>query len=134
MDAPDDYLQMDSVLIFCCPASANGQHTSFSGTLRTGITTVYISSGAVLRCVWQTPLCNLYREVYNETKAEGFLSVFAVVLLAEGVDRNFDTYTLMAVQRRSSSSRRTWIEIPGSALGVGLELVVLLAEDVDRNC
>lgn len=26
--------------------------------------------------------------MYNETKAEGFLSVFAVALLAEGVDRN----------------------------------------------
>lgn len=30
------------------------------------------------------------REVYNETKAEYFLSVFAVALLAEGVDRNLE--------------------------------------------
>ena len=111
MDAPDDYLQMDSVLIFCCPASANGQHTSFSGTLRTGITTVYASSGAVLRFVWQTPLCNLYMEVYNETKAEGFLSVFAVILLAEDVDRNMSHSSCGCHHAPSSSLRRTWIEM-----------------------
>lgn len=42
----------------------------------------------MLRFVWQMPLCNLCTEVYNKTKAEGVLSVFAVALLAEGVDRN----------------------------------------------
>ena len=31
---------------------------------------------------------NLCRSFYNETKAEMFFSVFAVALLAEGVDRN----------------------------------------------
>ena len=73
------------------------------------------------------------REVYNETKAEGFLSVFAVALLAEGVDRNtivqqqddWGKVALLAegVDRnatacvlivglgQSPSSRRAWIEI-----------------------
>ena len=57
--------------------------------LRTGITVDYASSGVILRLALQRPLCNLCREVYNETKAEYFLSVFAVALLAEGVDRNY---------------------------------------------
>ena len=81
----------------------------------------------------QTPLCNLCREVYNETKAEGFLSVFAVALLAEGVDRNRSLMLTSAILYvallaegvdrniyyffmrniyiRSPSSRRAWIEI-----------------------
>ena len=58
--------------------------------LRTGITVDYASSGVILRLALQRPLCNLCREVYNETKAEYFLSVFAVALLAEGVDRNLE--------------------------------------------
>ncbi len=64
----------------------------------------------ILRFGLQTSLCNLCREVYNETKAEGFLSVFAVALLAEGVDRN----------------------AAGAALAA-CSLVALLAEGVDRN-
>ena len=58
--------------------------------LRTGITVDCASSGVILRLALQRPLCNLCREVYNETKAEYFLSVFAVALLAEGVDRNVE--------------------------------------------
>ena len=78
--------------------------------LRTGITVDCASSGVILRLALQRPLCNLCREVYNETKAEYFLSVFAVALLAEGVDRN-----LMYLWMISST------------------LVALLAEGVDRN-
>ena len=35
--------------------------------------------------------------------------------------------------KRSSSSRRTWIEIPMKTICPGCGTVVLLAEDVDRN-
>lgn len=38
--------------------------------------------------VFGRALPNLCRSFYNETKAEMFFSVFAVALLAEGVDRN----------------------------------------------
>lgn len=38
--------------------------------------------------VFGKALPNLCRSFYNETKAEMFFSVFAVALLAEGVDRN----------------------------------------------
>lgn len=55
----------------------------------------------ILRFGLQTPLCNLCREVYNETKAEGFLAVFAVALLAEGVDRN--------VKRMTGIDRLEWL-------------------------
>ena len=65
----------------------------------------------MLRFVWQMPLCNLCTEVYNKTKAEGVLSVFAVALLAEGVDRNL-------LQRIHKLLRNE---------------VALLAEGVDRN-
>ena len=70
-----------------------------------------VSNGVILRFVLQAPLCNLCREVYNETKAEGFLSVFAVALLAEGVDRNVE-HCIQHLHRRH---------------------VALLAEGVDRN-
>ena len=95
--------------------------------------------------------------LYNWTKAEAFLSVFAVVLLAEDVDRNFQVMprsghcpnvVLLAedVDRNhkfllayavthtpSSSSRRTWIEIALATVLSSFADVVLLAEDVDRN-
>ena len=64
-----------------------------------------------MRFVLKAPLCNLCREVYNETKAEGFLSVFAVALLAEGVDRN----------TKADLEKAERI------------VVALLAEGVDRN-
>ena len=51
------------------------------------------------------------REVYNETKVEYFLSVFAVALLAEDVDRNIEETARKAAR----------------------EGVALLMEGVDRN-
>ena len=93
--------------------------------------------------------------LYNWTKAEAFLSVFAVVLLAEDVDRNFyvtgitnDQWVVLRAEdvdrnknaswrekvgSRSSSSRRTWIEISVRLFLRSFSTVVLLAEDVDRN-
>ena len=60
--------------------------------------------------------------------------MYPVALLAEGVDRNFDTYTLMAVQKRSPSSRRAWIEMLTDPLEwFAASTVALLAEGVDRN-
>ena len=96
------------------------------------------------------------REVYNETKAEGFLSVFAVALLAEGVDRNtvrnvegvdLAEVALLAegVDRNppalrgvqgggaSPSSRRAWIEMVRVMHWEPIDTVALLAEGVDRN-
>ena len=72
--------------------------------------------------------------MYNETKAGCFLSVFAVALLAEGVDRNPQDDVSPFHDGRSLSSRRAWIEIV-----FGLQPpqphpgVALLAEGVDRN-
>ena len=98
---------------------------------------------------------NLCRSFYNETKAEMFFSVFAVALLAEGVDRNFfiDAKNVKALLSPSSrrawieimsiiflkkpllspSSRRAWIEIGRSFLSTPVCVVALLAEGVDRN-
>ena len=56
-----------------------------------------------------------------------------VVLLAEDVDRNKMDGTGAILPSQSSSSRRTWIEIPCTLAVMLLVLVVLLAEDVDRN-
>ena len=117
---------------------------------------VCASNGVILRFGLQTSLCNLCREVYNETKAEGFLSVFAVALLAEGVDRNLrhhrrkqlgtlspssrrawieiGLYLCTILQARSSpSSRRAWIEIAHVVAVLCTADVALLAEGVDRN-
>ena len=79
--------------------------------LRTGITVDCASSGVILWLALQRPLCNLCREVYNETKVEYFLSVFAVALLAEDVDRNIEETARKAAR----------------------EGVALLMEGVDRN-
>ena len=93
--------------------------------------------------------------LYNLFENRDFVSVFAVALLAEGVDRNalmfldeFDhIVALLAegvdrnlsglatllIEERSPSSRRAWIEII-FAFAVHLPaLVALLAEGVDRN-
>ena len=78
-----------------------------------------------------------------------------VALLAEGVDRNFLKGSMIAIEGRSPSSRRAWIEIPLSVSGKAdfpspssrrawIEIlpdcstafcyaVALLAEGVDRN-
>ena len=70
-----------------------------------------VQIAALFSDVFGKALPNLCRSFYNETKAEMFFSVFAVALLAEGVDRNAnDTLT---------------INIPAG--------VALLAEGVDRN-
>ena len=66
---------------------------------------------AVFSDVFGQALPNLCRSFYNETKAEMFFSVFAVALLAEGVDRN-------KISSRTAEASAT---------------VALLAEGVDRN-
>ena len=86
-----------------------------------------------MRFVLQAPLCNLCREMYNETKAEGFLSVFAVALLAEGVDRNVGSARRCSPPFWSPSSRRAWIEIWRCWTRKTPPAVALLAEGVDRN-
>ena len=58
---------------------------------------------------------------------------YVVVLLAEDVDRNYDAESPQEKNKRSSSSRRTWIEIRQSTRRTRSQSVVLLAEDVDRN-
>ena len=70
-----------------------------------------VQIAAVFSDVFGQALPNLCRSFYNETKAEMFFSVFAVALLAEGVDRNL----LKSIYTRRS------------------ENVALLAEGVDRN-
>lgn len=47
-----------------------------------------VQIAAVFSDVFGKAFPNLCRSLYNETKAEMFFSVFAVALLAEGVDRN----------------------------------------------
>ena len=78
-------------------------------------------------------LPNLCRSFYNETKAEIFFSVFAVALLAEGVDRNLTAKEGQKNDLSSPSSRRAWIEISRSARAAQSSCVALLAEGVDRN-
>ena len=87
----------------------------------------------ILRFGLQASLCNLCREVYNETKAGCFLSVFAVALREEGVDRNRDENVENQATLMSPSARRAWIEILLFSAGGCLQLVALLAEGVDRN-
>ena len=82
----------------------------------------------------QASLCNLCREVYNETKAGCFLSVFAVALLAEGVDRNVDEHLVglleMLVALLAEGVDRNWSRTDRLDYYVP---VALLAEGVDRN-
>ena len=70
-----------------------------------------VQIAAVFSDVFGQALPNLCRSFYNEKKAEMFFSVFAVALLAEGVDRNHE-----------------WKE-----RGKSVKTVALLAEGVDRN-
>ena len=70
--------------------------------------------------------------LYNLFENRDFISVFAVALLAEGVDRNW--VGLWTVSPQSvASSRRAWIEILMAAQSIGCATVALLAEGVDRN-
>ena len=58
---------------------------------------------------------------------------FTVALLAEGVDRNIARCSRSIVAPRSPSSRRAWIEISAAILHGTHAAVALLAEGVDRN-
>ena len=49
--------------------------------------------------------------LYNLFENRDFVSVFAVALLAEGVDRNLHQTGLQLVVELSPSSQRAWIEI-----------------------
>ena len=115
-----------------------------------------VQIAAVFSDVFGQALPNLCRSFYNETKAEMFFSVFAVALLAEGVDRNA-THKICWMQQnkvallaegvdrnvgvgdgqpkfcRSPSSRRAWIEIRNKGVNKLITIVALLAEGVDRN-
>ena len=93
--------------------------------------------------------------LYNLFENRDFVSVFAVALLAEGVDRNVGgrggaedhQVALLAegvdrnrhipgtipIDNRSPSSRRAWIEISLSGVISVIGIVALLAEGVDRN-
>ena len=105
-----------------------------------------VQIAAVFSDVFGKAFPNLCRSLYNETKAEMFFSVFAVALLAEGVDRNIFTspcdqlessVALLAegVDRnvtadhdvadswQSPSSRRAWIEISRASVCGGSQLL-----------
>ena len=49
--------------------------------------------------------------LYNLFENRDFVSVFAVALLAEGVDRNSNAEDWIVREGRSPSSRRAWIEM-----------------------
>ena len=61
------------------------------------------------------------------------MSLKAVALLAEGVDRNIGALMLCKPGVVSPSSRRAWIEIFRISLFRFFRVVALLAEGVDRN-
>ena len=71
--------------------------------------------------------------LYNLFENRDFVSVFAVALLAEGVDRNKAMGTYTAPLPGSPSSRRAWIEIIRKSVRRSRRRVALLAEGVDRN-
>ena len=71
--------------------------------------------------------------LYNLFEDRDFVSVFAVALLAEGVDRNKVSDLCCYYLKESPSSRRAWIEIPSMPAKEQLIFVALLAEGVDRN-
>ena len=92
-----------------------------------------VQIAALFSDVFGKALPNLCRSFYNETKAEMFFSVFAVALLAEGVDRNkistalppmFTVALLAEGVDRNISPARTLARCGN---------VALLAEGVDRN-
>ena len=92
-----------------------------------------VQIAAVFSDVFGQALPNLCRSFYNETKAEMFFSVFAVALLAEGVDRNCGFLCALDQLAESPSSRRAWIEIRDVPKLLLCGEVALLAEGVDRN-
>ena len=64
--------------------------------------------------------------LYNLFEDRDFVSVFAVALLAEGVDRNFSHEITNEFEMPSPSSRRAWIEISKT-------FAFYQSEGVDRN-
>ena len=92
-----------------------------------------VQIAAVFSDVFGKAFPNLCRSLYNETKAEMFFSVFAVALLAEGVDRNVSVVVNKKGPPVSPSSRRAWIEIYSNRPPAQWAGVALLAEGVDRN-
>ena len=71
--------------------------------------------------------------LYNLFENRDFVSVFAVALLAEGVDRNRTARKMKKGLKTSPSSRRAWIEILRHNDVLHGSYVALLAEGVDRN-
>ena len=71
--------------------------------------------------------------LYNLFENRDFVSVFAVALLAEGVDRNMKVSGRIVNHQVSPSSRRAWIEMVKAVPRKALMEVALLAEGVDRN-
>ena len=71
--------------------------------------------------------------LYNLFENRDFVSVFAVALLAEGVDRNNTMKENNPRRYKSPSSQRAWIEITYRKRYLYGHLVALLAEGVDRN-
>ena len=71
--------------------------------------------------------------LYNLFANRDFVSVFAVALLAEGVDRNDVCAALCFRNVGSPSSQRAWIEIYTLTPKTKYSKVALLAEGVDRN-
>ena len=71
--------------------------------------------------------------LYNLFENRDFVSVFAVALLAEGVDRNILEMSGTSTGSSSPSSRRAWIEILFGGSETTALQVALLAEGVDRN-
>ena len=92
-----------------------------------------VQIAALFSDVFGQALPNLCRSFYSETKAEMFFSVFAVALLAEGVDRNCTGTFGGTLCPLSPSSRRAWIEINFWHNTGDTACVALLAEGVDRN-
>ena len=71
--------------------------------------------------------------LYNLFENRDFVSVFAVALLAEGVDRNSLLPRSPGELGWSPSSQRAWIEISRTDAERWPGGVALLAEGVDRN-
>ena len=71
--------------------------------------------------------------LYNLFENRDFVSVFAVALLAEGVDRNEEAKENIYDGISSPSSQRAWIEIVILLYHNFRKKVALLAEGVDRN-
>ena len=92
-----------------------------------------VQIAAVFSDVFGQALPNLCRSFYNETKAEMFFSVFAVALLAEGVDRNhpaagkvINRRVALLAEGVDRNRLYCWFSRRSS-------YVALLAEGVDRN-